>query len=547
MIRSQSAAERNNLKTNMDPESSSQFLHHEPCPNCGSKDNLARYDDGHGWCFGCGYRENGDQDPVKIEVRDAKFVDGECVSLPNRGLSNKTCEKYGYMVGERHGNKCHIASYRSSSGKLVGQKLRFANKNFSMIGRAEGLFGEHLFKDGGKMITITEGEIDCLSVSQAFGNKWPVVSVPNGAKGAAKAIKNSLEFLEKFEQVVFFFDNDEPGREAANECALLLSPGKAKIVSGITGKDANELLQSQDIKAIVSAVYEAKTYRPDGVVLGGDLWERVLAEGEVESVPYPWSGLNDKTHGIRLGELVTLCAGTGVGKSCVCREIAHWLMQMGHPTGYIALEESVERTARGFMGIHLNKPPHDWNFDEAELREAFTKSVAHGKLFLYDHFGSMACDNLLAKIRYMVRGMGATHIVLDHLSIVVSGMDGGDERREIDKVMTQLRSMCEELKCSLFLVSHLRRPEGRGHEEGACTSLAQLRGSHAIAQLSDIVLGLERNQQDDEGDANVTTVRVLKNRYTGETGRAVELRYDTASGRLSEFGYEELQADEIPF
>tara|TARA_R100000808_G_C2109047_1_gene123735 strand:- start:535 stop:978 length:444 start_codon:yes stop_codon:yes gene_type:complete len=147
----------------------------------------------------------------------------------------------------------------------------------------------------------------------------------------------------------------------------------------------------------------------------------------------------------------------------------------------------------------------------------------------------------------MVRGMGATHIVLDHLSIVVSGMDGGDERREIDKVMTQLRSMCEELNCSLFLVSHLRRPEGRGHEEGAVTSLAQLRGSHAIAQLSDIVLGLERNQQDDEGEANVTTVRVLKNRYTGETGRCVELRYSTETGRLSERGFDEPVESEIPF
>ncbi len=147
----------------------------------------------------------------------------------------------------------------------------------------------------------------------------------------------------------------------------------------------------------------------------------------------------------------------------------------------------------------------------------------------------MASDNLLSKIRYMVRGMGATHIVLDHLSIVVSGMEGGDERREIDRVMTQLRSMCEELKCSLFLVSHLRRPDGKGHEEGALTSLAQLRGSHAIAQLSDLVLGLERNQQDDEGEANITTVRVLKNRYTGETGRAVSLSYDTNTGRLKEW------------
>lgn len=531
----------------MDHESSSQFLRHEPCPKCGSRNNLARYSDGHAYCFGCEYIEkDGDTTPVISMKKDARFVEGEVTPITNRSLTNTTCEKFGYKVGEYNGRKCHVAPYRGEDGTLVGQKLRFKDKSFMMVGKFTGLFGQSLFRDGGKMITITEGEVDCLSVSQAFGNKWPVVSVPNGAKGAVKAIKNSLEFLEKFETVVFFFDNDEHGRAAANECALLLSPGKAKIVNDITGKDANELLVDGKIKEIISSVYEAKTYRPDGVLDGADLWERVKAEGEVESVPYPWSGLNDKLHGIRLGELVTLCAGTGVGKSCVCREIANWLMKLGHKVGYIALEESVERTARGFMGIHLDKPPHYWDFDEDTLKEAFNESVAHGRLFLYDHFGSMASDNLLSKIRYMVRGMGATHIVLDHLSIVVSGMEGGDERREIDRVMTQLRSLCEELKFSLFVVSHLKRPEGKGHEEGANTSLSQLRGSSSIGGLSDGVLGLERDQQDDEGKANVTTIRVLKNRYTGETGKATSLEYNTNTGRLKEWeGVDD--GTEIPF
>jgi len=516
-------------------ESSSQFLRHEPCPSCGSKDNLARYSDGHAWCFGCGYHENGDGAvAVQEQTKDARFVDGEVAPITKRKLSEETCAKYGYRVGEYRGRACQIAAYRGADGKLTGQKIRFPDKQFMTVGVLQGLFGEHLFRDGGKMITITEGEIDCLSVSQAFGNRWPVVSVPTGAKGAAKAIKNSLEWLEKFETVVFFFDNDKAGREAANECALLLSPGKARIVSGTTQKDANDLLVSGNVKQLISSVYEAKTYRPDGVVCGEDLWDRVVAEGERQSVPYPWQGLNELSHGIRLGELVTLCAGTGVGKSLVCREFAHWLMQYGHKVGYIALEESVEKTVRGFMGMQLNCPPHHWNYKEDELKEAFNQAVGHGRLVLYDHFGSMACDTLLAKIRYMVRSLQAPYVVLDHLSIVVSALEGGDERREIDKVMTQLRSMCEELKCALFLVSHLKRPEGRGHEEGAFTSLAQLRGSHAIAQLSDLVLGLERNQQDDDGNNNITTVRVLKNRYTGETGRATTVYYNPQTGRLTE-------------
>jgi twinkle protein len=108
----------------------------------------------------------------------------------------------------------------------------------------------------------------------------------------------------------------------------------------------------------------------------------------------------------------------------------------------------------------------------------------------------------------------------------------------IDNTMTKLRALVEETKLGLILVSHLKRPEGKGHEEGAATSLAQLRGSAAIAQLSDMVVGLERNQQELE-DRNKTVVRVLKNRFSGETGIACALNYNPNTGAMSEEHYSE--------
>jgi len=88
----------------------------------------------------------------------------------------------------------------------------------------------------------------------------------------------------------------------------------------------------------------------------------------------------------------------------------------------------------------------------------------------------------------------------------------------------------------MLLVSHLRRGTGdQGTEQGKEISLSMLRGSHSIAQLSDAVIGLERDQQaDDPIAANTTTVRVLKNRYAGETGVATYLLYDKQTGRMSE-------------
>ena len=101
-------------------------------------------------------------------------------------------------------------------------------------------------------------------------------------------------------------------------------------------------------------------------------------------------------------------------------------------------------------------------------------------------------------------------------------------------LMTNLRSLAEELNIGLILVSHLKRPSGdKGHEDGAQTTLAQLRGSGAIGQLSDIVIGCERDQQSLDS-ANVTTLRILKNRWTGQTGICSTLLYDLNTGRMTE-------------
>jgi twinkle protein len=172
-----------------------------------------------------------------------------------------------------------------------------------------------------------------------------------------------------------------------------------------------------------------------------------------------------------------------------------------------------------------------------QLKEWQDKTIGSGRFFAFDHFGSISNDEILSRIRFMARALGCKWIILDHLSILVSGQeDNGDERKSIDILMTKLRSLVEETGIGLLLVSHLRRPSGdRGHEDGREVSLSHLRGSASIAHLSDSVVALERNQQaDDPAEANTTTIRVLKNRYTGDTGIACRLHYDKESGRMTE-------------
>lgn len=521
-----------------------------PSPTCGSSDAFARYDDGHGYCFSCKHVERSEGDDVPFEVntpkppKDKSLVPfGNYQAIQTRNLNEATCEKFGYFVAEENGHKVQVAPYRNKAGQIVGQKVRAAGKKFRTTGdfKDVALFGQHLWRDGGKRILIVEGEVDAMSAYQMLGN-WPVVSIPNGAQGAAKAIKANLEFLESYDVVIFGFDMDEPGRDAVDECVTLLSPGKAHVME-LPVKDANEMLVEGRVKEFVNAFWEARLFRPDGIVNGDSLWDQLQEEIE-QGRPYPWPSLNEVTYGERYGELVTWTSGSGMGKSTAVAEIAYARLKEGGKVGYVALEENVRRTAQRMVGLELSKPIHlpGNEVSAAEKRAAFDATLGTGRFFTFDHFGSIQSDSILSKVRYLIVGCGCRTIILDHLSIIVSGMeDNDDERKTIDRLMTNLRSLVEETGASLHLVSHLRRPSGdKGHEQGAEISLAHLRGSHSIVQLSDIVIGLERNQQAEENEEkDVASFRVLKNRYSGITGLAGHIKYERETGRLVSYVPEE--------
>ena len=548
----------------------SNYLFLGPCDDCGSSDANAVYSDGHTYCFSCskyGHAPEGTssslerQVTTRISERVLRPV-GEFRALGKRGITEETCKKMGYSVTTDENARTVQCAHFKQDGAIVRQKLRYPDKTFSSVGKAKaGLWPEHVWKPGGKMLTITEGEIDAMTVSQLQNNKWPVVSLPNGAdktgKGAAKDLGYSIDFVNSFDKVVFMFDMDEPGIASAKACASILPPGKA-FIADLPMKDPNEMHQAGRGGEVIQAMWNAKPYRPDGIVNAEDLWERVKLPKENNSVPYPWEGLNRLTGGNRKGELVVWTAGSGVGKSAVVREVAFDLLrQRGKRIGMIMLEENIDRTALGMMGLEINHPLHldRGDFTEEQLHEAFNSTAGSGSLWLYDHFGSTSAGNLLDRVRYLATACDCDYVVLDHLSIAVSDAEANtetnlDERKLIDMLMTKLRSLVEETGLGLHVISHLRRPSGdKGHEDGAMTSLSQLRGSHSIAQLSDIVIGLERNGQDAD-TGNETTVRVLKNRFSGLTGIATTLHYEHITGRLSDqvppstMGFKDQQTDD---
>jgi len=184
------------------------------------------------------------------------------------------------------------------------------------------------------------------------------------------------------------------------------------------------------------------------------------------------------------------------------------------------------------MSVAVEKALHLGDHDQKTLESAYNSTMKNWNLFLYDHFGSADPDTIYSRIEFMALALDIKIIFLDHLSILISGLEG-EERKMIDVTMTRLRSLVAKTGIKLFLVSHLRRTQtDKNHEEGARVTLGQLRGSAAISQLSDTVIGLERNQQTTAEDT--TTLRLLKNRYSGEVGIACSLKYQPHSCRYIE-------------
>lgn len=507
------------------------FVRHEPCPKCGSRNNLARYDDGYAKCFsqGCGYYEYEGEAPAtstKSKPKMAKDLiplsELEVKPLIKRKLNADTCDKWNYMVGTYKGKPVQVANY-FVKGQVVAQKVRYPNKDFVFLGDAKKaqLYGQHLWRDGGKMIVITEGEIDALTVSQLWGNKWPVVSIKNGAQGAANCLSSQIGWLEQFETIVLMFDMDGAGQEAAQECAQLFSPGKCK-VAALPLKDANAMLQADRGAEVIDAIWGAKDFRPPMVADVDDCFEEAIKMPEM-GLSWPWPDLTKLTYGIHRKKAYYLGAGVGIGKTNQAKELQSWLVNHHNlPVGVFMLEEPNGRTLKGIAGKFVGIPFHNPEavFTQDQLENAI--KGLKGKVYLYQHdkWGT-DWDSIKSAIRMMVLYYGVKDIFLDNFTVMVADMDSSEANTEVNRIAKQISDLIQELDITIYGYSHLNAPKvGRDHESGGKVLMSQFTGSRALMRFGHYMFGIERNNDPDlpEKQRNIAKFVVLKDREYGRTG-----------------------------
>jgi twinkle protein len=479
----------------------------------------------------------------------AQFIKGKARALPERDLTEKTVRRYSYWTGEvpvdqkgvapgLRGQEVQIANFFDEDGKtLIGQKLRASDKSFAIIGDvSKGLFGRHCCKAGGKLLVVTEGEIDALSYAEARDG-WPAVSLPNGVTSARKALEANIAYLESFDKVVLAFDNDKQGRKAIEDCKGVLSPGKMYVHALPENyKDMNEALQAGDMKAIMQAVFNAEQVRPDGIVHISDFLEEAL---EKVTVGLPWflPKLTYWTFGRRWGETYGIGGPTGGGKTdFISEQITYDTLTLKEKVGVLMLEQKPAETAKRVAGKFDNVTYHipiregePETFTQEDLRKRLLSLEEH--MSFYDSFGETDWNVIKTVIRHMHMAEGIRIFYLDHLTAMI---DTHDENGSAGQIMKEMAGLANELMIIIHYVSHLATPTGTPHEEGGRVMVRHFRGSRAIGYWSHIIIGLERDQQaEDPMERHKTTVRILKERLTGQgTGVTLETMYQSRTGRI---------------
>lgn len=498
------------------------------------------------------------------------------VEAKDRGVRKETCERFGIRaaLSEKDGKTVEAYYFPSynQKGKIVGfmkqdiTKSKEEKGHWTAVGSvsiSNKLFGQNVAEAINRKRTnlvCTEGQWDCVSTFQSLvdsvkGTKYEsmepqVVSIPLGAGNAVEALLHNEEYVKSHDAITFFFDDDYctpaelkkgiiKGHEAREACAAALIDSGLSLMSiqaegGL--KDASDYLQlgkSTELAKLVS--FGKKPFSTEKIVKASDISFETIIEPQPQGVMIDcFPKLMERLYGFREKELTMILAPSGVGKSTVCSILADKFMAAGHKIGMIFLEEGNKDTFQRLIASELKvnylkfkRNPLAVASKEA-IRAVYDQITSSDRLTLLDHFGSMPIDNLMAKVKHMVLVEGCKYILLDHLSMVVSGNDTENERKELDMVMTALASFCAANAVHLIVVCHINRtdsaqflpPKGKeGEPFWVNVRKESARGSAALEQCSWNILGIEPEILPDFSRGRVR-IKVLKTRFGDSLGIA---------------------------
>lgn len=561
------------------------FIRHEACDQCGSKDNKAVYSDGSSHCFGCGFtipseawlEENADKGKPKQkktriqkepkELTMAKPLTEETIAEIKkyagftannfRGITNETLKFFGCRTELSEDNEIKTRYYPvTKDDDLVGYKVREIPKTFSAIGNVASscdLYGAFRFRAGGKYLLVVGGEEDAHAAYQMFkdyastkGNDFvtAVVSVTTGETSAQKQIAANYEFLNSFEVVVIGFDQDEAGKEGTNKIISSLPKGKVKIANWTKGKDPNEILMKGQAKSFISDFYNAKQYVPAGVLGSDTLYDKILEQAVVAKVPLPPFLKKLEVMlggGFALGHIYNVAAMTSIGKTAIVNEmIYYWIFNSPHLVGVVSMELNSGQYGETLLSRHvetklarlsvedkMNNLTSD--FTKNKAKELFQNEDGSPRFYLVDdRDGSV--EQIQEVIEQMIIASGVKLIIIDPLQDLIEGMSNEDQ----GLFMKWCKSIIKSHGVSFVLINHMRKKNGG--DDSIKVSESDIMGSSTIMKSASANILLARDKEaEDEIERNTTYVTLPKSRLTGDTGSAGKIFYDKYTHVMHDF------------
>lgn len=525
--------------------------------------HLILFEDGGAHCNRCGYtvKPNGDttEDYEDVEEQNYTIPYAGVSTLPHaelkaRGIRKDVAERFGVRVEYDQTSREERAFYYPlhEEGITVGYKKRTLPKIFTTVGETKSKriepFGLHACSQGGKKLVVVGGQDDMLAAYQMLADysdskygkgKFPpnVISLTRG-ENDIKCISDYLDRIQAFEEVILCLDMDEVGKKSTEALVKLLGQDKCKIMK-LSEKDPNDMLKKGKQSEFISAFFSAKRYTPNGIVEGG-IGLDVLLTPIQKGVMIPvLPGTSDKLKGFREAELTLVLAPAGVGKTTVSKEIGYALNRMGKKIVHVFLEEDLKKTQQSYIAmdnnVHLAKFRRDPSIISREAAEKSYNELVEGQLYL-DHWGSMSPEEVMKDFRYGA-SWGAQFGILDHISMVFSGNETTNERKDIDMLLTDMAAFTRESRMHLIVISHIKRSnkpfrkkEDYPYWETVASDAG--RGSGAFEQLADNIITLEVEYLDEDFNKGRIRTRVAKNREESVLGVGDVLNYCLATGRI---------------
>ena len=454
-----------------------------------------------------------DRKPKKAPTKHDSYTKNILTYCEKRNISKSTIDYVG--VKENNGSVCF--EYRNELGEHLANKYRRTkkpkNNNAPKMWFEKGTNVNTLFNmdkvNVSEPLLITEGEFDCLSaIESGFKN---TVSIPSGVNSTNEWITSNWTFIEQFEEIIIWFDNDEAGIKGAREVFNRLPNASVKIVRCEIANDINELLHKYGKLAILKQIEKATTPTLEGVATL-DMIEDFDVH-EAETLKTGIDDIDTDLIGMVFGSLNVLSGRNGSGKSTILNQIyiaeainqgyktflfsgeliggnvKYWLLQT------LANEEQfAEYTA---------KDGHKYKKVTIQAKEKIVQDVKD-RFFLYDS-DDYRIEAIIEKMTILAKRYGVRVFIIDNLMTLESSLKDKYEA-ETDTVK-KLKNFAKKYNAIVHLVAHPRKSMNEN------ISKDDVSGSANITNLADYVTVIERNfDKDKEYDASLN---ILKNRHTG--------------------------------